>query len=893
MAILKRIAAAALLLFTVSVAQATEQIAIDGFGYLNSDEAPSIIGQMEAQDLLNVELSHSGKSVKKRSGYGTYKTLSGSQAVHGGIHFFDSSGNDVQVWASSTSLFGIIADGSVSTLISSATLNATWDCADTQGFAYCVNTSRDALIKTNGATITWLGAPLGTMVAVTPERLLVAGVASAPNTIYYSAANNFTNFTVGVNAQDSSTEQIAAPGSKITNIDYACGRWLWWKDLSFGYVLGTDQTNLEIRIISPNIGTQDNSDAIDPDGNVYFRGQDGHVYKYDCNSITRLTTNITPAIQTSGRRTAAFWTQSLQSDFAAGTSSPTVNHLSTSISPNNVVVSSFTLLDNAAATFNLGTFNNTQLTASGVALSTSNTNVTDNSFEGSSWGNGGGSGWVVTNGFNTDNCGSKSAQDGTHAATYQQTGAFSVAASIVDANSGASYGSTSTAYASNSCTWTQRTISVSGAARKYCRLKLTTGANIFQSATFLASGANVTYYTYSDNIGTANIFDVDFFQAGVSTVTTGAFISRTFDTNTNFNVAAMTPTYTVDGAAPTLLLQTSRNNLTWTDLTTSTATNNSLGLRYIRYVSSFSATGTQNAGTVLSTMAVVAVSSGTYLSNTRSAPNLTAWDVLQKNDSSNDGTLSYFMRASTNTFTISSSTPAWTAVTAGAVPSISTGTTFQVRVDFGVSVTTQNPVLNDFTVNWFEGSASDKAYAIYFEKAIWWTMAYGNGQATNNYIFRYDISNDGWTLYNFGTGGFLIQNNALYFGSPSAASVFRYGDSTSDNGTAINAYWQSKDFAGSDPFLENSYTQLDTLAVRNQNQTLTVAYTLNASTTSTSYSVSLSSATDSTIRHKKLLPAGKIGGFVNVKFSDTSATSAWEVLGFRMKFDPLVYRPTQ
>lgn len=762
---------------------ATEQIAIDHFNYLNNDEAPAIIDSTEAQDLLNVEISRSGKSVKKRSGYGSYKTLSGGQAIHGGYHFFDASGNDIQVWGSSTSLWGIVADATPVQLISSATLNSTWDCADSQGFAYCANSSRNMLTKTNGATQTWSASPLGTMVAITPERLLVAGIAAAPNTIYYSAASDFTNFTVGVNPENSSTEQIASPGSRLTHIEYGCGRWLWWKDQSFGYVLGTDQTNLKIVTVSNQIGTRDNSSAIDPNGNVYFRAQDGHIYKYDCTSLAKLTQEITPTIQTSGSRTSNSYIQTTQADWESGTTSPS-GYVSTSITPGAVVLSTSIALITQPS-FEAGP-DNSPPTVTGWTVTRSNFYPQAR---------------ACTNCVVSVPCGSPSPysgsyyflgslSDNTHSQTVQ----------LLDGSSNVIQ--TNTISNTTACSWTNGYIVNNSSVSATVKLRIT--------------------------------------------------LTNTFGTTT------------VDS-----------NSFTWPG-----------GVQFWYIVSD----ATENL--LLLDNFITFASTGIYVSPVVNKPNVTTWDTFNVTANA-DGTQTYYLRASTNSFSASSSTPAWTAQTSGQVISISTGVYFQFRDVISRTTPSANPILNDFTINWFEGSASDKAYATYFDDAIWWGLAYGAGQTTNNYIFKYDLTTPGWTLFDIGVGGFLNQNNALYFGSSTSGALYRYGESTSDNGVAISAYWKSKDFPGTDPWLENSYNQLDTFAQRDQNSTLTVGYSLNASTTTTSYSMSLSSSTDDTIRHKKLLPSGKIGGLINVKYSDSSATSAWEILGFRVKYDPLPYRPTQ
>lgn len=898
MAILKRAALGIGLFFTLglSLCKASEQVAIDKFGYLNNNESPVIINAAAAQDLLNVDVTPGGKSIKKRSGYGSYKTVTGSQAMHGGHHFFDTSGNDVQVWGSSTSLFGIVADGTATQLVSSATLNATWDCADTQGNTYCANSSRNALIKTNGTTMTWYAAPLGTMVAVTPERLLVAGVAAAPNSIYYSAASDFTNFTVGINVPDSSIEQIAAPGSRLTHIEYACGRWLWWKDQSFGYVLGTDQTNLSIKIVSSVIGTQDNSSAIDPDGNVYFRSQEGHIYKYDCANITKLTTEITPTIQTSGRRTANLYQQTSQTDWQTGTVVPT-GQLNTTILAGDVMPSSFTYTDDIAADWTAGTISSLTVVSGSLKLNyTGTSQMTNPGAESGSTAYTSQIGPTYTSGLaSIADCSPTFLSPHTGSLVFVPGNDFhaqtTFGVEFVDMT-GTVLASTSHTASTLKCSWTQGTVTPSASDYgKAVRVRMrTTGSYGTRYLTTVSSytiGGNMTYWYAND---TSNV-NFDDFAGGLSSVTSGYYTSKTFDTGITNSYASITPVYTQSTFAPIFTLQDSANGTAWANVATSTATSYLVN-RYIRYLSSFTPSATQDANTTLDSMVVVTRSSGTYYSPVVNRPNVTSWDQFNASYANNNGSHTFYLRASTNSYTVLSATPAWTAQTAGAVITIATGTYLQFRDDFGVTGSTHNPTLSDFTINWFEGTASDKAYATYFDNGIWWALAYGSGQSTNNYIFKFDLLNPGWTLYSIGVGGFLVQNNALYFGSPSTNAIYRFGNATSDNGSSINAYWQSKDFPGSDPWLENSYTQMDVIARRNASQTLTVGYTLNTSTT-TSFTFSLSNTTDTTIRNKKLLPAGKIGGLLNIKFSDTSTTSAWEVLGVRVKYDPLAYRPTQ
>lgn len=896
MALVKRI----LFALFLSTATYADQIALDSFGYLNNNETSVIIGPSESQDLLNVDVTAGGKSVVKREGYGSYKSLGTGQAIHGGAHFFDASGNDVQLWGSSTSLHGIVTDGTPTKLISTATLNATWDCADTQGFAYCVTSSRNGLIRTNGVTHTYFGTPAGTMIDMTPDRLVISGVSGALSTLYYSKAGDYANFATGIDDPDAFTEVIASPGSRITHVRYACGKLLWWKDRSFGYLLGDNQTNVEPVIVSDTIGTQDNESAIDPGGTVWFRAQDGHIYSYDCQRVEKRSNDISENIQTSGRRTANALVQTSQADFLTGTIVPNAT-LSATISPGSLVPSSYTVTDTSDADFSSGTLNSTQVTGGTVKLATNNGNFTNPGFESGTtgWDDSGSAYAVVT----TASIGcTLNPQAGSNFLFANLINESSIVwkLQLLDAtDSTVLLEKSLSTSSSDSCAWVADSLSSQSYRGRRVKLRLLVSNSIIGSSSFTNSssfivGGDIDFYRSCQVTGSTRRLAFDSFTGGASSISSGTFTSRTFNVGAAPSYLLPSASWTVNESTPTFVIQhsTSTNGL-WSDVGTSTGIVRSVTKQYVRYLSTFTVGATEDASTTLNDVTLLARSSGSYYSVVQAAPNLTSWDTFNATTVNNDGSVTYYVRAATNTFSVQSATPSWVAQSVGSVVSTSTGSFIQIRADFLITHPTQTPTSQDMTVNWFEGSAADKAYATYFEDAIWWAVASGAGQTTNNYIFRYDLLNQGWGIYSFGANGFLIQNNRLYFGSPTESSLYRYGDSTSDNGAAIEAYWKSKDFSGTDPWLENTYKQLDIYAARDQNSTLTVSYAVGTSTTSTSYSVGLSSNTSSIIAHKKLLPFGKNGSTINVKVGDNSASSDWELFGIRFVYDVLSYRPTQ
>ena len=897
----------ALLIASLCVTAAfCDQVAVSDFKGLNNDEANLVIGSEYAQDLLNVDVSAGGKSVVKRPGFGQYKDID-EGALHGGHHFFDSTGNDVQVWGSSKSLTGIVADGTPTVLISSATQGATWDCADTVGFAYCVNSSRDVYVRTTGAAIAWQTSPLGTMIEATPDRMVVAGVAAAPSSLYVSAANSFlaSGYTVGSLNSDAFIEPITAPGSKLTHIRWGCGKLLWWKDQSFGYTQFEDQYTLENKIVSDTIGTFDNTSAIDPGGNVWFRGQDGHIYRYDCSGLTKESIEITPNIQSSGRRTSNSFIQTTLADWNGGSGNPP-SAISTTTITDSITPTTFTVTENSSASgWGSGSTSNATVWTSSVSLATNNSGtVTDNSFENANiataWTvtNGSGdSGWISVNTVTAGaNC-NPTPQSGSRIAQQAVTsGDLLVQTVSVDGNTVYDQGTVS--WASNSCTWVQRTLTVSDANKgKRFRLRFKPGpnnSNIITQDSYILGG-NITFYTATDQGSALKVFWIDNVESGSSTITSGQFTSQAFNTGTPYSFVYTSATWTAVTSTPSIVLQKGPTATgPWLDINNSTGTNVQTNHRFLRYLSSFTIEGGDARG-YLSGVQIIAKSSGPYYSAVKNAPNITAWSTFNPTPVLGDGTIIYNIRRATQPFTVLSSTPSgWTQLTENSLITASTGTYFQVIASFTITAATNTaPSLSDFTVNWYEGNASDQAYMHYFDNAIWTSVAFGVGVSSNTHIFKRDLINDGWTVYNFGAGGFLTQNNRLYFGDVSdGGKIFLYGSGTSDNGAAINAYWQSKEFAGSDPFMENQLTQIDTIVRRDPNQSLVATYTVGTST-ATSYTISLSSTTTSIITHRKTLPSGKNGYSFNMKYSDNSTTGAFEILGYRLGFIQYPWKPSQ
>lgn len=106
----------------------------------------------------------------------------------------------------------------------------------------------------------------------------------------------------------------------------------------------------------------------------------------------------------------------------------------------------------------------------------------------------------------------------------------------------------------------------------------------------------------------------------------------------------------------------------------------------------------------------------------------------------------------------------------------------------------------------FQNSYKANAVAIQFNNKVWVAVTHGASQTTNNRIYQFDFvrrdksrSGGSWVPFTgMSAKAFTVYNNILYFGSSASdGKVHRADNGTfSDNGSAINSYYWSKEFDG-------------------------------------------------------------------------------------------------
>ena len=809
------------------------QIGVVGpFGGLNNTDNSLVIPATQAQDLLNVDVSLGGKSVKKRKGYGEAFTLDDSTSgVHGIYNFYNSNGSDVSLFFNGSDLASSVSGGSLTLLFSTGPSDATYQCVDSDGYAYCTNTDRTSIIKTDGAT----QSPIitvnstGTMLAITPERLAMAGFPDDPSRIDLSKANDFATWTIGAAATDAAQFNVVSPGSKITHIVYAHDRLYWFKESSFGFILignAPAQEDWQIVTLNNSVGTYYNTSIFRNDI-LYFQGSDGHYYAWDGANLIKLSRDIQESINVTQSQSLNSWVQTTESDW------------------------------------NAGVFDNTVFADTGTVSGDIRTLFPDD--------------------FNTFRDGSGSTLDlwdefGS-GGTVQDTGY------LVTSVSGGS--------------------DLSGGIKS--TRKITQGATIYANGFIASGGVNNIYLNLALSSSTAA--DSIYPGSGNSLYSRLYTQARKFGSG-NWNITVSC--YELDGSTKTLCNEcvTATGISNWALSLYASSSDIIFGFGsspenvsvvyssfnhtcdiydpYIYwgfgYIGAASVQGSHDRFTIVP-------QTFTFSSQVHNAADLVLWGSLDVTKSDGGGSHTFSMRSDTNSFTSGSSTPSWTTVTAGDQIGISTGSYVQFRDYFNYNSTNSVMSLSDVTINWNEGGASDKTYAIYHDDALWWSVT-GPGSSTNNRIHKFDLVNPGWFVYDIPMNGMLVRNDSLYFGSPTVGEIYKFGTSESDDGSDIEAYWKSKDFFIDSPFIQKDFRTLSASAKSNSGSTLNVSYTLNGTTTTT-INWDTSDASNSFTYLNRNLPLGKVGTTINFQFGNDAADQPFEVYMLQYGYTPKTWKPTQ
>lgn len=874
------------LIFAAGIAFAESQpqkLPIAAFdGGLNSNYSGLGIADNEVQDSLNVYFD-GNTPVEKREGYALCGSTD-SVSMDSSWSYSDSGNNGWLIIRKPTKIIasnqGCTFTVTIATVSASDTINA----VNAFGYIYFVDRTQ-GVYSWNGTSTTYVAnSPRGSLIAEFRGRVWVSGLAHPyGNQLYSSGYLDGSNWTLGslTTSPVLLTFGLNDSYDNITSIFSGYNDSMQiFKNLSIYALYGFDQSDFEARILNREVGCIDNRSVQPFLGGLVFASRRG-VEFFD--GVTVQTPPISDKVGNLLNNNAVTssselsWTQTSQADFESGGINPS-GSLSTTILSGSVIVSSFSVTESASSQWSSGTSSNVVVNGDSIEIlrTTNYGNYANSNFETgasgavpSSWVSttvGSGSVYVkqTSTGSSGLSCsGSYSGYTNTHfaepASGVKASENARLIVALLDPSTGAELQSSTYSITSTNCAFSTKTFSVSsGLVGSYARLKFfqiddSNRVVYMQTSSTGIIKSNLSFLLAVASNGSGfNFASID----DVRTLSTGTFTSQIYNFGSQSALySAPSFTYSVNVSTPSFVIQTSTSptGVFSTAVNNSTSTS-AFGSQYFRYVVTFSPIQGDIGTSLFNSISILARSSGTYRSAVYNAPNLTSFASLAVTMQDNGGSHTFYMRSSTSTFTVNSSTPAWTAQPANTTISIASGTYFQVRDDFSMTAATHTPTLNDFSVSWREGTprqpmasvVADKRYILSFSTTTTVNKNTGTLVLTKGPV---------WSFWDIPAGSLLSHRGAYYFTNNSDnGKVYTLFSGTSDDTAAINSYVKTKDFAlgdiTQDKLMDSFYLIFDSKGATN----ITTKYFLDRQSTEYSLASVLQDETDGLVTAKLNFP---------------------------------------
>ena len=203
---------------------------------------------------------------------------------------------------------------------------------------------------------------------------------------------------------------------------------------------------------------------------------------------------------------------------------------------------------------------------------------------------------------------------------------------------------------------------------------------------------------------------------------------------------------------------------------------------------------------------------GYYLSGPITTSGGTSWNPFVGDaDTTTGGTVGFAVYVDTDSSITITNPLTFTSsqtITNGAVPTLTIGNFAFVGSTFAITVATQQPTLENFTLSWNEGSSNFPVWSTFHQGAYISAVAVSS-ETGNDTMLLFD-KNGGWTVYSYPAFTLARYRNQPYFGSNLQGDIVRFqadGIFNDYDGSAINSYWISKDFDFGYPLTDKTVTR--------------------------------------------------------------------------------------
>lgn len=883
----------------------------------------------------------------RRKGYAKYNTtaITNAKTVRGLWAFNANDGSKYLTAVSSAAFYKTAGDGTFSAITGASSYSSLteWDCTSLLGKQWCAD-GNTVWYWDGTSTKTVTGAPAGDLIDNFRNRVVMAGITAQKGRLRLSGELDGEDWTVPTSIRSTSPANIAVGGVNDGN-EITCllgvyqDVFLIGKLDSLWGLYGFDTDDFSLREISREVGCLEETSVQEKNGCKYWLSKRG-VERMCGSEIARVSDPIRDQIDTliaSAGNTITV-TDTSQTDFEAGnlTASMAGAPMSATISPGNVVPTTFSVTDTSASDFGAGTLSNvsTSTVPGAVVLISSRVfdQFTDGNYTSAPV-------WTSPSGSPTVAAGHLAGGSSESVIRLVANGSGGTAPmtrlefKVFMQSSGGSNDVTATwgpgcEYGVTANCWRLAVGWSSSSANKIELYKEST--LIFDHSGLLSNGttqtialtrsAAGTYQLYVDSVAydsatnttlssvTAVNVSVDFLSANrysnmddfaieFGYVSSGTFSSRAFDT------AFSTPTWgllTVSSSVPTSTtltydIQTATSSSGDWDVTANvantTATFAATQRRYVRYRANFA--NTVSSGTPqLNDANLTASTTGYFIAQCRNpGATATSWGNFTCTKADVGGSLTFWTVSGNSCNEVTRGTAAWTAQTNGAPVAVSLLPYVGYRVLFDMDVASDTPTLNDCSIAWNEGATRPPvATAVYQDR---YYMAYTSSTASgaaNDHVLVLD-RNDIWTEFDNHTCYSLAQyQRGLYCGSSSNnGRVWKMDNGNDDDGAAFTSVIRTPaydmGFWEGHKVFDNLYLLLEPTPDSAIPVSMTVAYRIDRGTeTYTLGTVDLNESPSSLLTAKLPFPQADVvaGHTLSLDITNTGTNSPWRLFGAKV-----------
>lgn len=272
------------------------------------------------------------------------------------------------------------------------------------------------------------------------------------------------------------------------------------------------------------------------------------------------------------------------------------------------------------------------------------------------------------------------------------------------------------------------------------------------------------------------------------------FVAGSTITSTAYDTGLTAPEYqaiVTSGTGITELFYTSADSGTWTSALTFPL-DSSEKLRYWKYAVVFGATQPDYYYSY-----VTAISTADYLSPvTFTSADISSWLTFVGAYTATGTTPIFSVRSGTYSFTADGATPAWTVQSNGGAITISTGTYVQYKINPNIDVASKSVTMASTSLGYLVGSVAPRVASLTYDGH--YLLSVSTNSATANHLTLMYQKNKKWTaLEGQSYGAMSVYNNKPIAGDGQNSSEIWYllqDGVKSYNGTAIDSWWQTKDY---------------------------------------------------------------------------------------------------